>query len=377
MKSLKYLFLVLILILLMAACTDKSLSPIFFTLETERSLDDDRGMPDNANVYNVVNAADTKYFAAANTVFVRDWGSSSATWTSIAPPESGSLCNTIEYFAGSSEVVAWYYRTSDGSSLGLHKRTAAETSWTAIADSNVSASDIEVTLLKESNGILFVGTESGGQYSLYYSSDAVTFIATGITSISEAILDIAYDSTANDYWLITLPGLPIPKFLYQDNDATLPDNFSNVTVAEGLSFSKPGGGLYYAAAPVSKLYLSAENGQIYIRPSGGSWSSWSGDPVEVDGDPVKFTKFTETGTGQLFVGSKGNGYFSFADSLDTSLAYTDFTRRPSYNLYELYNGAINAFFFDPPAANIIFAGTTGAGLWRADYVGGEWLWVQE
>ncbi len=54
MKSLKYLFLVLILILLMAACRDTSLSPIFFTLETERSLTEDRGLEDEMTIHEIV-----------------------------------------------------------------------------------------------------------------------------------------------------------------------------------------------------------------------------------------------------------------------------------------------------------------------------------
>ena len=54
MKSLKYLFLVLILILSMAACTDKTLGPIFFTLKTERSLVEDRGLEDEMTIHVIV-----------------------------------------------------------------------------------------------------------------------------------------------------------------------------------------------------------------------------------------------------------------------------------------------------------------------------------
>ncbi|MEE9307709.1 MAG: hypothetical protein V3V57_09340, partial [Spirochaetia bacterium] len=165
--------------------------------------------------------------------------------------------------------------------------------------------------------------------------------------------------------------------------------------------------LYYAAT-AGDLYLSGWHGRIYFRPSGGSWSVWNedtnpdppdmegSDPVKnADGEAVEFTGFVETGKGNLiFAGSRHNGYYSFSDALVGTVRKDKLSRQPSNPPYDyppskLYNGAVLSFLLVPnplydenpepefPDPDALFACTFGAGLWRGDWDGDKWLWVQE
>ncbi|MCK5008525.1 MAG: hypothetical protein KAR73_14130, partial [Spirochaetales bacterium] len=123
MKLLKYLFLVLILILSMVACTDKSLSPIFFTLETERSLAADRGLEDEMTIHEIVKVG-TRYFAAGNTLFTR---TEAGNWTTVSPPVAGALCNTLGAYGGNFLYAG--FNTKDGDGLGLYRTDPTVGGW--------------------------------------------------------------------------------------------------------------------------------------------------------------------------------------------------------------------------------------------------------
>ena len=104
-------------------------------------------------------------------------------------------------------------------------------------------------------------------------------------------------------------------------------------------------------------------------------ATWSSESVT---DAPSFTKFVDLDpvvgiNNDIFVGTEGTGYYELAGGTLTSPQ-----RRPKYNISALYNGVINSLFLDTSVTpEALFACTYGAGLWRADYIGGEWLWVQE
>jgi hypothetical protein len=407
MKSFKYL---LFISLILFSCSD---TPIFYTLEKAYRTADDRGLEDTAVVEKIV-YADTlapvdNYFLLAQSVFQRAEGTT-ANWQSVTPPVSKALCGALEYFSVTGEIIAWFYDTDDGSSLGLYKRDPAASpsvpsSWTKINDANVSVSGVRVNFLKEVNGNILVSTSvySSGTYThnLYYSTDASdsSFAACFGTDLNEMVLDIAYDPADTDYWVITIPGdsgLDQPRYLYQDTDGDpLPQNFSDVSAA-GPAFWKNGSNdpvpgtlytpssLYYAAG---NLYLSGRHGRIFVRPSAGSWSTWT-DPrmtVEVKNDDftVMFTGLVETGQpNEIFVGSTQYGYYYFSSAL-TALSASDLNTATASGLYEYFpneldKGAIQNFLAtteDP--GNLMFICTSGAGLWRGDWDGSKWVWRQE
>jgi hypothetical protein len=133
--------------------------------------------------------------------------------------------------------------------------------------------------------------------------------------------------------------------------------------------TKPFGGLLYATV----LYVSTKGGELWSY-NGAVWTGPT--QIAVDGDDVRFTRFVDVTTvsGDILIGTEESGYFRLIGGVQTN-----YERRPEYNISALYNGAINSFFLDTSVAPdaLLFAGTFGAGLWRGDWDGAKWLWVQE
>jgi hypothetical protein len=117
--------------------------------------------------------------------------------------------------------------------------------------------------------------------------------------------------------------------------------------------------------------VSGKDGKLWMWDA----ATWSSESVT---DSPSFTKFVDLDpvvgiNGDIFVGTEGSGYFRLIGG-----DQTNWQRRPDYNISALYNGAINCLFLDTSVTpEALFAGTMNAGLWRADYISGEWLWVQE
>ena len=358
MKSLKYLFLVLILILSMAACTDKTLGPIFFTLKTERSLVADRGLEDEMTIHEIVKVG-TRYFAAGNTLYTR---TETGNWTTVSPPVSGALCNTIEIFGGN--LYAGFF-TVGGTGLGLYRTDPDIIDWgnSPIPDSKVQ--NIQIGLVKAAGGNLYVSTvEQNGaayDYYLYESLDGDSY--TGITfdgasPITLPIIDVEDDTTS--LWITAGP------FLYLGTPAAIKQGAVDDPVGSG---GKPLGGLLYSTI-LSQLYVSGKDGKLWMWDA----ATWSSESVT---DAPSFTKFVDldpaTGNGDIFVGTQDKGYYRLIGG-----DQTNYERRPEYNISALYNGAINSLFLDISVTpDALFACTYSAGLWRGDWDGAKWLWVQE
>ena len=375
MKSLKYLFLVLILILSMAACTDESLSPIFYTLETERSLVEDRGLEDEMTIHEVVKADSyNRYFAAGNTLFTRTDATDSK-WSVIDAPVSGALCNTLGVFTPvANEYVYAGFFSIDGDGLGAWYWDQLVTTWFQVSDLNGHLqNDDQIIMIKTIDTNIFISvaiyddvSKTYKDYDLYYSSNGTafeeaTFNLTIDDTITVPITDIAWDG-ANTFWVIAGP------YLYEDTDGLASLDLTIVSGGPTNPGTKPFGGLLYS----TDLYVSTKGGELWSY-DGGTWSGPTS--VTVDGDDVRFTRFVDVTTvsGDILVGTEGSGYFRLIGGVQTN-----YERRPEYNISALYNGAINSFFLDTSVApDALFACTFGAGLWRADYDGGGWLWVQE
>jgi hypothetical protein len=421
MKLYRYLTRILILTILTVFLATCDNTPIFYTLEKAYQTSDDRGLEDDITVQKIVwTGTGARYFVLAQSIFQRD-GGATANWHKVTSPTGRALCGALEYFPGAAQdadlvtrpVIAWFYKTSDGSSLGLYKRDPAASrsdpsSWRKIIDGNVSDSSVQVNFVKEVNGNILVSTsvDNSGTYAhnLYYSSDASdgSFTACFGTDLSEQVLDVAYvPAPDDDYWVITIPGdsgTDQPRYLYQNTDGDLStQNFSDVSAA-GPPFWKNGSNdpvgtrytpsnLYYAPT-AAKLYLSGKHGRIFVRPLGGSWSSWTNPRLTEEKKnndyTVMFTGFAETGhNNEIFVGSEQFGYFYFSSIL-TAFSASDLHRASESPLYDyfpndLINAAVLNFLAPADAENTdtLFICTAGAGLWRGEWDGIKWVWKQE
>lgn len=346
------------------SCTDPALDPIFYALEKELPLEDDKGLADDIAVQRIAKTG-ASYFLAANSLYTR---TEAGTWSRIEPPEAGALCNSVEIFAG--QIVAGFVR-ENGTGLGLWQSSPSPISWTAISNANINAVGVQIVMLKAVGTNLFISTLNGGNYDLYYTINLSAFSNANWVNRSTSygpISDVADDGTiGTSYWVTQGP------YLYQDTDDTTPDAFVEYPGADKpASEGKPFGGLFYSAANTA-LYLSSGNGKLFSW-NGSSWTA--SDQLKIDSKVVPFSAFLELPGGppsDMIVGSKGYGYFQMPGG---SITTSGLVRSPSYNISALYNGAINSFFLDA-ALNQLFACTSGAGLWRADYVSGAWQWKQE
>jgi hypothetical protein len=376
------------LLLVLFACSNTELPPIFYTLETERPLTENRNLPANITVQRIAVATTVtpnRFFIAANTLYTRLEGTATE-WSAVeltnAP--AGTLCNNLAAFSGSgSEILYAAFNNVSGAGEGLWSGTPGPSvTWTQVggglpADKQVGlikVVDVADTPADPTDDYLFVSTN---EHSLYYSNDGTTFTRVklaGADVVGATITDVAYDGT--DFWVTA------GATLYAQTTAAPPTDCAAQTAAGTPTTTVSFASLHHSGVN-AKLYLATKDGLLYSHPDAGSWSAAT--TVEVSDVPVlRFTRFAEPNpTGvvapehtDLFVGTESSGYFVIQQG---DIAEANLLRQPEYNISALYAGAILDFLVYPPTGNTtqVFAGTAGAGLWRADYQAGNWLWVQE
>jgi hypothetical protein len=373
MKNKAMLMSLLGALLALTSCRDLTLPPVFYTLEKEQPLSDDKGFPDIATVHRIVKlgGAGGRYFAAANKLYTRTDGPSE-NWTVVAPPASltNPMCNTLEVFAG--QVYAGFYNIGTGAGLGLWSAPGTvPVVWTEVVDTDVN--DVQIVMIRAVGAQLFVSTRTGNVNALVYGNgtafDPVTWSAAPQADIP--ISDVAQDSFGNNYWVIVGP------YLYRDT-AALPGNFNVYSGGTNAPVSPLSGALSFGGLfdYGTWLYVAASNGQLYRTDDGGA--NWSSSAVILDDndDPISFTGFASpdpSDPGAVYVGTRGFGYYRIPGGVVTGTP----VRSPAYNISALYNGAINCLLYDAGQSRLLL-GTAGSGLWRGDHVSGsEWLWKQE
>jgi len=368
MKNKAMLMSLLGALLALTSCRDLTLPPVFYTLEKEQPLEDDRAFPDAVTVHRIVKTG-TRYFAAANKLYTRTDGPSE-NWTVVAPPVPGAMCNTLEVFAG--QVYAGFYNIGTGAGLGLWSAPGTvPVVWTEVADGDVN--DVEIVMIRDVGGELFASTRASNVNALCHG-DGTNFTAVtwDVAPGAVPITDVAQDSALNNYWVSAGP------YLYMDTggDFSSFDRYNEsgaITYAPVSGGSNTFGGLFTSG---TWLYVAASNGQLYRTDDGGA--NWSSSAVILDDndDPISFTGFASpdpSDPGAVYVGTRGFGYYRIPGGVVTGTP----VRSPAYNISALYNGAINCLLYDAGQSRLLL-GTAGSGLWRGDHVSGsEWLWKQE
>jgi hypothetical protein len=366
-------------LLALTSCRDLALNPVFYTLSQEQPLGDDRGFPDTSSVFKMVRVTITTpageyYVAAAGKLYIRGTGPTD-TWTVVDPPAglANAMCNTLEVLG--TQIYAGFI--NGGPSLSDYGLYSASLATLPLAWAPVSAfQDIQIALLKNVGGQLFVATYTGSVNALYYG-DGTTFTAVTWATAPAADLsftDVAQASADSSYWVL------VGGYLYQS--AALPGDFALYTVGAGsppvspLSpFDSPtSGGLFDDGT----LYVAGGNGYLYSTANGGTDWVKSAQMLDDKKDPIHFTSsfvLPASDAGAVYVGTQGQGYRRVPGG-DVTGGAGDLTREPtSYSITALYNGAINFLFYDAPS---LFVCTNRSGLWRGDSAGGSvWTWKQE
>ena len=372
----------------LTGCVNEGLEPVFYALEIEQSLTDDRGLEDNITVQRIVKDTVTnRYFAAAGTLYTRTDGNDldKDRWAAVAPPVPWALCNTVEVFGS----PAWMYVgfiSKSGTGLGLWRidPAALGSGWQEITDAAVN--DMQIIMLRSLNDgtdRLYVSTKSGSTDSLFHSTNGTAFTSVTINNppaTPTPITDVAWNGV--NYWAVLGPTL------YWDN-------VGGLTSLEPYIGGTPAanhrlGALHYSAT-LGRLFVGSDNGISYSW-NGAAWTESS--PQKVDDKEVRFTAIAEVtvtttpppiSPNDIYWGTGGSGFYFFADGLvDAPPA-----RSPAFTVSALYNGAVNSMLYDgavtpqKPYENL-FIGTSGAGLWRGDWVlvdpdknKWDWQWKQE
>jgi len=338
----------LILALVMLSCTDTNLSPVFYAVEHEKSLVDDRGFPDDAVVQRIIqNVPGGNYFAAAGTLYTRAPGG--GTWSPISAPVTGALCTNVEIFSG--QLVAAFLLPDDTGAL--YYSTVSPISWNPVSGLPAGA---QIGLLRNIGTELFVSTLSGGTYNLYdYTNITIPTVTTTnltATMTTGPISDVALAGTT--YWAT------VGSTLYSSADI-----FNTFAADSTVSTNGAFDGLFLSSG--GTLYLAAD-GKFYTNPGTGWVASSS---ITVEGNSVQFTTFVETSGlpgSHVYAGTGGYGYY------DTSTL----ERLPFYTISALYDGAILSMLYDGSGATpVLLLGTYNSGLWRGDWDGANWQWKQE
>jgi hypothetical protein len=336
----------LILALAMLSCTNTNLSPVFYAVEHEKSLVDDRGFPDDAVVMRIIQNGTANYFAAALTLYTRTAGG--GTWSSISPPVAGALCTNVEIFSG--QLVAAFMLPDNTGGL-FYRPVDLSTPWVQVSGLPAGA---QIGLLRNTGTELFVSTLSSGTYGLYHSTALPTLTATNLTATMTTgpISDVALAGTT--YWAT------VGSTLYSSADI-----FNTFAADSTVSTNGAFDGLFLSSG--GTLYLAAD-GKFYTNPGTGWVASSS---ITVEGNSVQFTTFVETSGlpgSHVYAGTGGYGYY------DTSTL----ERLPFYTISALYDGAILSMLYDGSGATpVLLLGTYNSGLWRGDWDGANWQWKQE
>jgi hypothetical protein len=373
-RSMPKIVCFLILALVMVSCTDTSLTPVFYALENEKALVDDRGFPDDAGALRIVqNGPGGNYFAAAGILYSRDT-TISGKWASIAPPVSGALCTNVEIFnpGAGTQLLAAFMLPSGPTGLGLWKRNLpynSADSWSQVSDGTLLTASSKINILKTVGADLFVSTEDASYYNLYYTGDLSAFSSTNLTGTavprdSGPITDIESDGSGI-FWVTVL------KTLYTGGLGSLTPYTGVLVPTAATAF----GSLHYSTA-LTALYLAGDNGRVFRRIGSGDWEQ-SAVINDSSGNAVSFTVFQDIPlpSNFIYVGTELSGYYSISGG---DIIGGTFTRSPSYTIGNLYDGAIISMLYDDSTSpKSLLLGTFNAGLWRGDWNGTTWDWKQE
>jgi hypothetical protein len=369
-------FALLAALLALTSCRDLTLEPVFYALSQEIPLGDDKGFPDAASVFRMVefnDGSDDYYLAAAGSLYIRGVLPPADNWTKVAPPPTldNAMCNTLALFG--TTIYAGFYNSSSGTGYGLY--TAPLTlplTLVPATDTDVQDADVQITMIKAAGGQLFVATNTGDNVNTLYYGDGTVF--NPVTGVPATAGFIDVESFGGSYWILA------GASLY--SAAALPGPFAVYIAGTGsppvspLSEAPVSGGLFNDGPA---LFVSAGNGHLYRTGGGDIWTKTATAFLDDNEEfATRFTAFAAPGddAGAVYVGTQGQGYIRIPSG-DVTGGSGTLTREPAYNITALYNGSLNCLFYDA-ANHRLFLGTNRAGLWRGDWVSGSvWTWRQE
>jgi len=404
--SIAFLLTAVFASLLITACAQSPLG-VFQSIQLERRIVDDRAL-DNEIVVGAITEAGAKYFIAAATVWQRDildadYPNDVAQWSSIlSPGTSNYTSSSLVAFDGSgSEMIYAVYTSQDGTDAGLYAIDPVNPpSAVAAGDRVFGTGETDITGLgrafvaNDGTSTLLLSARKTGTsvYSVFESTTGASASFTEVdgTAGSLPVVDVAYTPGGEVFFLTR-------KDVLLDTDGL---NAGNAAAAVAGSLVTDGrqpefGGIFYDT-DAGVLWVTDNEGYLYQSADlGDTWTS-NADPHEISSNNDSALSFTDMeavdkdGTKVLVVGTNGNGYRQLTD---TFVPVTPDAEGSNYQASELAKATILTFYVDPnstrfiPAesgetfveatGDLLFAGTSNMGLWKALFAATEPQWVRE
>ena len=350
---------VVLLVLAMLSCTEGQYA-VFYTIENEKKISDNPSLPNNITVTHFVELGNTLY-VSAGAMWARSstLADASVEWKRIENSLGEAMCNGLVVF--STELVAAFFSRDEQGSTGLYRATptadlgadAAPTlQWSEVSLfqgkqvvwlSVVGGSDLLVCVAETASTSPTVIT-----YALYASQDGSTFSGPILQSLTGAVSDATHDGT--NYWIVS------------GNKVYTGPALSAGSVQETTVASEVQGysGVLHSS-DYSAVYLSTQQGRVYRRQVGSSeWTS--SEQVLVSAKAIPFTRML-VAADRILVGTEGYGYYEVIGG-DVAALH----RFSNITSVDFYAGIILRFHRSVlEGQEVIFACTSGAGLWRGTY----------
>ena len=399
----------------LGACSQTPVG-IFESIEREREILDDRNLDNDLHI-GAIALAGGNYFVAAGSLMYRgrqdaDYiNNDRQQWNRLTPPADASGDYTAVSLVAfdpdgaggpTTDQIYVVFRSQDGTASGIYHVDPSGPALDPVplfgtGDAGVEAvEDLFVVDDGSGDDVLLAAVRTGlSAYTLMFSTsvDVSNFSdAPGMVTNQPVVSAFA---SAGNVVLLT------PTTLYLDSDTLAggtPAAPLGLAPASGVRFSD----VRYEVSG-SLWWVSDGAGHLSTSPDLSAWTTnetaYAISPS--NDDPLPFTAFIEIDTmvdNLLLVGTNGYGYRILgADALVTPLSPIE--DGSNYDASELANAAILTWFFDDVAdgvydsypvptepgadpytlhdGHMLFAGTSGVGLWHALTYDGPIQWVQE
>lgn len=409
--------------LAIAGCSNNPIG-IFESIEREREILDDRNLPNELNVAEMIRVDDIdvgatepidRYFAATGALYFRATDDSVVTdrpgWeVAAAPGTNFTALSVVAVDFGSGTRVFATFTSQSAAESGVYEINIADPTVAPTAVLTAASAGVDsigrLFVVEATDGThLLASIESNPDpdavtHELFASADGASFSAVAGTAGQTPFIDVASDG-ANVAYLRANAVL-----IDTDVLAGAAPSAASTGIASGDRYT----GIHHDfGSGANRLWLADDSGFLYSSDDFGA--SWVRTPAAIEintnnDDPVPFTDFASVRLGPggewvLYVGTRGHGYrvINGAATATAASAVTD-NLLPSpdvdgsnYQASELAGAVVQTFFVDPTLQDafdvpnpsgttsesgfLVFAGTSNQGLWRALAYDGPIQWVRE
>ena len=343
-------------------------SALFYSVVQETALVDNETLPNNLSVIGMLETGGNYYLAAGSLYATDSSGESDGSdtmWSQLDPPmingDEYSACLGIALLSG--DIYA-LFSTVTATDAALFKLTGSisDPKWKVAYDPDHDTVGKPVYLVAAS-GSLIVSLRVDLAYTAVESQDGDLFTALSLPGQYTVVNDAA--SFQGDLWLVS------GTLLYSNTGGDFSSVIGAGTPAEDGEVL---GGLF-TSTTLDTLFATSKNGGVYAL-NGGEWKLIT--RIEDKNNLLALTDLAEATINNntvILVGTE-NGYYEIVFPGTTFLGSSFSKFEPgetgslssddNYSITLLADTEVRTFYVDtsPSDGPLLFAGTSGNGLWR-------------